>query len=124
VRWPFFETKNCSGYLTRVLHALSLDERRAAWVNANYYHGDHLIASWVSKNIDELQTGKAKIICLGRDAEQVVKKVSREYIDGTPYYFVVHPQAARRFPSYDKLFRQALSELLSTDKITSKQVEK
>lgn len=111
--WPFFEYRNSSLYLTKVLNDLGLPEEKIFIININDTYGVEMTRKWLeykqSKKISPT------IICMGRLAAMTFeaefsKNVGSKfkYIN---YYLTYHPQVARRFPKYAKKFKRELRQI-------------
>lgn len=96
--WPFYEYRNCSLFLTEQLVALGVKETSLMWTNVydesgneSYYHIHNLV-----KNHGLIP------VVFGRRAEEVIKKVTRNY------FHVDHPQFAKRFGKSEEFQEQML----------------
>jgi adenylate kinase family enzyme len=102
--WPFFEDKNCSLWLSKTLDEFNLREPDLCFVNANHPDGIYQIKKLTTEHKFE------RIFVFGTEAEAAIVNVGL-HLD---YVGLPHPQAARRFPSYAKLFKTKLvKELVS-----------
>jgi hypothetical protein len=100
-RWPFFEHGNCSLYLAATLDYLNISERNLCFANINGPGGVGDVGDWLNRDTTR------PLVVLGNEAEATLLKNFK-----VNYYLVPHPQAWRRFPSYDVEFKERLEKAL------------
>jgi hypothetical protein len=100
--WPFFEHANCSLYLASFLDDLMIPEDRLCYVNINQAGGLAALNEWMCT------VGGRTVILFGNDVEETFTRNFPSRL----YYPVPHPQAARRFPKYRKIFEKKMRGIL------------
>lgn len=100
--WPFHRPHNSGGYLTEWLNFHKVQESDLAFVNIHGDCGLRIIETWQKEHPN------GRVIVFGLKAIKTMK----ENLPGIKTYFVIHPQAAARFPFHRKNFNTNLRRAL------------
>lgn len=96
---PFYSVKHCSGWLNELLWEWGTNENQLLWLNAYDKDGVPTSEELLKKNKPSDDDEFPKIIALGGNAEQWLKK------NGYAHYLKVdHPQYHKRFKNKEQYF--------------------